>query len=198
MGNPYRILGVAETATDEQIKDVYRELCKKYHPDLKPDDVSKEEAERKMAEINAAYDEIMRLRRGGGGGGGAYSGSYSQFADIRSLINQRRIVQAEELLDGTPEGNRNAEWHFLKASVLYSKGWFNEAFMHFETAYRMDPQNSEYAATYQQMANRRNGNFGGYRTSSSADDCCSCDTCLTLLCMDSCCECCGGDFIPCC
>ena len=202
MENPYKVLGVAEQASDEQIKDVYRELCKKYHPDLRPDDISKEEAEKKMAEINAAYDQIIKMRRGGASSSynGGYNTNYSQFADIRRLINERRIAQAEELLDGVPAANRNAEWHFLKATVLYSRGWFNDAYNHFETAHRMDPGNSEYAATYQQMSARRNGSYnpGGYRTAggpmrSSCDD-----TCCNLLMCDCCCECMGGDLIPCC
>ncbi|MBE6788992.1 MAG: J domain-containing protein [Ruminococcaceae bacterium] len=196
MENPYRVLGVAETASDEQIKEVYRELSKKYHPDLRGDDVSKEEAEAKMAEINAAYDEIMRSRRAGASGS---SYGYSQFADIRRLINEKRIAQAEELLNGTPQNNRNAEWHFLKASVLYSRGWFNDAYNHFETAARMDPTNREYAAAFNSMQQRRNGNYnpGGYRTTQGGNGC-GCDVCSSLICADCCCECMGGDLIPCC
>ena len=199
MENPYRVLGVAETASDEQIKDVYRALSKKYHPDLNSEGISREEAERKMAEINAAYDEIMRSRRQGGSQGYSYNyNSSSQFATIRSLINQRRIAQAEELLDGVVQNERNAEWHFLKASVLYSKGWFNDAYNHFETAVRMDPQNREYAAAFNQMQQRRNGGYsaGGYHTSQGANECNTCNTCSNLICCDCCCECMGGDLIP--
>ena len=196
MENPYRVLGVAESATDEQIKDTYRELSKKYHPDLCSDDISKKDAEQKMAEINAAYDEIMRMRRQGGSAGG---GSYSSFADIRRLINQRRIAEAEELLDGVASGARNAEWHFLKGSVLYSRGWFNDAYNHFETAARMDPTNREYAAAFNNINQRRNGNYnpGGYRTAPGGAMCGG-DLCTQLICCDCCCECMGGDLIPCC
>ena len=204
MENPYRVLGIAENATDEQIKDVYRALSKKYHPDLCSDEISKKDAEQKMAEINAAYDEIMRQRRQGGSNYNSYGsyGSYSsasQFADIRRLINQRRIAEAEELLDGVVSTNRNAEWHFLKASVLYSRGWFNDAYTHFETAVRMDPTNSEYAAAFNQMQQRRSGSYnpGGYRTAPMGSMCGG-DLCTQLICCDCCCECMGGDLIPCC
>ena len=200
MENPYRVLGVAETATDEQIKDTYRALSKKYHPDLCGDDISKEEAEKRMAEINAAYDEIMRQRRQGSsaGGNGSYS-STSQFADIRRLINQRRIAEAEELLDGVASSARNAEWHFLKGSVLYSRGWFNDAYTHFDTAVRMDPTNREYAAAFNNINQRRNGSYnpGGYRTAPGGAMCGG-DLCTQLICCDCCCECMGGDLIPCC
>ncbi len=194
MENPYKVLGVAETASDEQIKDVYRQLCKKYHPDLRPDDVSREEAEEKMAEINAAYDQIIQQRRSGQS---SYSSSGAQFADIRRLINQRRLAEAEELLDGVPSTSRNAEWHFLKGSILYAKGWFNDAYTHFQTAYNLEPNNSEYAATYSQMNARRNGSYnpGGYRTSHSGGSCN--DMCCNLILCDCCCECMGGDLIRC-
>lgn len=198
MENPYKVLGVAENATDEQIKEVYRTLCKKYHPDLRPDDVSREEAEKKMAEINAAYDAIVSSRRNGTSAGSYSSGSSSQFADIRNLINQRRIAEAEELLDGVISSNRNAEWHFLKGSILYTKGWFNDAYTHIETACNQDPTNREYRAALDQMRMRRSGSYGGgYRTAGGGGmDACTC--CQNLICLDCLCECLGGDLISCC
>ncbi len=39
----YNILGVSEQAEEEQIKQAYRRLAKKYHPDLNPNDSEAEE-----------------------------------------------------------------------------------------------------------------------------------------------------------
>ncbi len=49
----YETLGVARNATEEELKKAYRELAKKYHPDLHPD--NRKEMEAKFKEINEAY-----------------------------------------------------------------------------------------------------------------------------------------------
>ena len=58
--NPYTVLGVSETATDEEIRAAYRTLAKKYHPDLNPNDP---EAARRMNDVNVAYDQIKSAEK---------------------------------------------------------------------------------------------------------------------------------------
>ncbi len=62
--SPYVILGVAENASDETIKEAWKNLARRYHPDrLRARGVPDEAArlsERRMAEINAAYDSLRR------------------------------------------------------------------------------------------------------------------------------------------
>ena len=55
MRDPYEVLGVDRNASDDEVKNAYRKLAKKYHPDLNPGD---ESAAEKMNEVNAAYDAI--------------------------------------------------------------------------------------------------------------------------------------------
>ncbi len=73
LDDPYKVLGVSPNATDDEIKQAYRNLAKKYHPDLNPGDKA---AEAKMREVNEAYTEALRIRKGGGSSAG-YSSGYS-------------------------------------------------------------------------------------------------------------------------
>src|SRR5215510_10722054 len=51
----YATLGVAKTATEKELKQAFRRLARKYHPDLNPGDKS---AESKFKEINEAYEVL--------------------------------------------------------------------------------------------------------------------------------------------
>ncbi|RGB69798.1 MULTISPECIES: J domain-containing protein [Oscillospiraceae] len=202
MTDPYKVLGVSPNATDEQIKEAYRELARKYHPDSYQNNPLADLASEKMKEVNEAYDSIMKMRRNSGS---ARSGGTSgAFSDVRRLINQNRLVEAEELLGGVPSANRDAEWYFLKGSVFYSRGWLDEAFNHFAQACRMNPNNPEYTAAYnnlmwQRQTGRPGTEQGPYRQPGNmAGGCSACDMCSGLICADCCCECMGGDLIRCC
>ncbi len=63
MSDPYQVLGISSTATDEEVKAAYRRLAKQYHPDRNNGSA---EAEKKMMQINDAYAEIMDIRKNGG------------------------------------------------------------------------------------------------------------------------------------
>lgn len=60
--DPYKVLGVEPSASEEEVTRAYRKLAKRYHPDLNPGDKT---AEQKMREINAAYEQIKSGKTGG-------------------------------------------------------------------------------------------------------------------------------------
>lgn len=221
MTNPYEVLGVTSSATDEEIKEAYRNLAKKYHPDQYSESPLNELADEKMKQINEAYDQITTERKAGaqggygntaggyGGNAGAYGGTYGsynnvgangEFNDVRRMINEGRIADAEQILNGVPGNRRTAEWYYLKGSILYRRGWLEEAKNHFANAVHLDPNNAEYNAAFRQVNNQSNGAYGGYNPNmnTGARGCNSCDCCTSLICADCCCECMGGDLIRCC
>lgn len=60
MKDYYKILGVSRNSSEEEIKKAYRELAKKYHPDLNKDDPK---AEEKFKEINEAFEFLTKNKR---------------------------------------------------------------------------------------------------------------------------------------
>ena len=92
---------------------------------------------------------------------------------------------------------RTAEWHFLMSLVYYRKGWLQDARTEINIACQMDTYNQEYRAFQQRMSGGAYSSpYAGMNTNSA--DCSGCDMCQTLICLDCCCECMGGDLIRCC
>ena len=96
----YETLGVARSASDEEIKKAYRKLAMKYHPDRNPDNA---EAEAKFKEVQQAYDILSDKQKrsaydqfghagvdpnmGAGGGFGGFGGGAQGF-DFGDIFSQ--------------------------------------------------------------------------------------------------------------
>ncbi len=62
--DPYRVLGIESTATDDEVKKAYRRMAMKYHPDRvagMSEEIQRNAAEQ-MKEINEAYESIKQRR----------------------------------------------------------------------------------------------------------------------------------------
>ena len=195
--NPYQVLGVSETATQDEIRAAYRALVKKYHPDKYRDETLKAEATKKMQEINAAYDELTK--NGGAGSGAAqdygrgYSGGYTgefaaEFAKVERLINSGALEEAMAILDAM--NTRNARWNYLYGIICMKLNRNAAAADYFERAYAAEPYNVEYRNAYSKThMNRYEYNNTYNKGGSDGLDCCDCCTVLSCTwCLSSMCD----------
>ena len=199
MRDPYEVLGVARTASDSEIKNAYRELVKKYHPDNYTDNPLADLASEKMKEINEAYDAVTKARAGASGGyqssqsgsyqsygsygGASYGGANGAYAQVRSYINANQLDAAESMLNTA--ANRDAEWYYLKGQIAYRRGWLDEARQNYQTACAMVPNNYEY----QNALRTVQGGYTPYRQTNYQNNGMdtACDICNALLCLNCLC-----------
>ena len=145
MNDPYQVLNVPSTASDEEIKKAYRELARKYHPDNYHDNPLADLAQEKMKEINEAYSTIQKMRQRSGNssysgnsysGGSGYGASAQQGATpyqrVRLAIQRNDLHTAEQMLASISD--RTAEWYFLRGAICMRRGWLDEAHRHFRQA----------------------------------------------------------------
>ena len=162
-----------------------------------------------MKDINAAYEQITKMRSGGRSGGNGYSsaGGYSgyqqyggQSASGSSVLQQVRIAiqtgnisRAEALLANYSD--HNAEWNFLRGAVCYRRGWMDEAKRYYQTACQMDPGNAEYRQALEFM---ERGTQTAYRPGGQpfGTEACGGNLCLPLCCLWTLCN--GGGYWFCC
>lgn len=176
MNNPYITLGVTHNATEEEVMAAYKRLALQYH--------SEGAISAKMAELNAAYDFIIkekRLRNNPSGYVQNFS-AVSEFADVRRLISANRFDDAEQILDGIQLTSRNAEWNYLKGYILYQRGWLDGATNYIAKAYQLDPYNLEIKSMFDTLNNQNNGAYGGYTPPEKNID--SCEFCGPVCCAD--------------
>lgn len=133
--NPYKVLGVSENASQEEIRKAYLTLVKKYHPDRYTDEAMKELANEKLKEVNQAYEMLVKKKddprsqsyQTSGNywqNRGSYTGEYrNEFAQVRSYLSQSNLSAAEALLRNIPL--HNGEWNYLSGVLYFRRGWYN-------------------------------------------------------------------------
>ncbi len=194
VSNPYKVLGVSPDASDEEIKKAYRDLTKKYHPDLNPGD---EHAAQMMNDINAAYDQIKSgnaaVQQENNPGSYQYAqyryddpfqngnpwrytwesagqntyrqqSERSEFTAARHYIRNGMYREALTALSSVPQQERDGRWYYLAA---VANMYMNNRIAAMEAAKRaveFEPDNMEYRRVLEAL--QSGGDFyNNYRVS---------------------------------
>ncbi len=222
--DPYKVLGVSPDASDEEIKKAYRDLTKKYHPDLNPGD---ERAAQKMHDINAAYDAIkngtaQQQSYGGGAGAQQAYGTYnwagfggfnpyawyqeqarqarpterSEYTAARNFIRNRMYNEALTALSGVPAVERDGRWYFLSGVAKMYQGNKIAAMEDARRAVELDPDCEEYQNLLRQLES--GGDFYTNYSSNYQGGLNMDRLCMTLCASQICCgPACGWRFMCC-
>lgn len=214
--DPYLILGLKDDATQQQVEDAYRALRKEYEEKCFAEGEEGARAARKLTELDQAYNDCLedlqdRVK---------ISDFGNVLKHVEALIKEGKLDDAQDALDKIEP--RDGEWHYMQAQIYYRRNWHTESKNQLEIAMNLDPSNVKYSRTYKRLtdmlagANINQGQGAGQQTQArsgyadtrggyqrpvndGADNVnACCNTCSTLICCDCCCECMGGDLIPCC
>jgi len=177
--DPYKVLGLEQSASADDVKKAYRQMAKTYHPDLHPDDPSITE---KMNEINEAYDMLTNpakyavkkaqeeaqnapgqteVARDYGAAAAAQSQAIPRPAvqsedspEIEQavhLLNSNKFKEALDVLTGVPSTGRDARWYYLSGLAHQMVGNYITATDQMYRASQLEPQNQTYMQLFLQF-----------------------------------------------
>lgn len=223
MTDPYQVLGISRTASEEEIKKAYRTLSRKYHPDSNINNPNKEAAEAKFKEIQQAYQQIMKERTQGYSDSNSYGQeSYGDpFGGFWGFGGYRRKQQTAQ--DSDPDvsrlnaamnyinngyyqealntlmsiTNRNARWYYL--SAVANLGLRNNvtALEHAKMAQQLEPGNPEYERLVYQLQSGGTW-YQNQRDPYNSGPFDGSSVCMKLCMMNLACNvCCGGRIFFC-
>lgn len=211
MADPYNVLGINRNASDDEVKRAYRDLSRKYHPDMNANNPLAELAEEKFKEVQSAYEQIIKEREQGPGqyqngygqGGWNQNNAYgddwqkdSKLVAAANYINSRHYYEALNVLDGMSD--RIGQWYYLAALAHSGLGNNIEALNNARTAAQMEPNNRAFADLVNRLQFGRNRyQSGGTGYGAGGSTCGTGNLCCDLWCADSLCECMGGDICSC-
>lgn len=160
--DPYLILGVSRSASDDEIKKAYRNLSRKYHPDANINNPDRDICEQKFKDVQQAYQMIMDERSKG-----SYGYDYNPFGNagqtkyenddsrymkaVMNYINSGSYKEALNLLNTIQ--NRTGTWYYYSAIANAGIGNNVTAKEHIDIACRMEPHNYNFTQMKSRIEN---------------------------------------------
>lgn len=202
MNDKYKLFGLTESCTDEELENAYKTRREIYAEDRFLEGEAGNLAAKKLTELDLAYNEIKAERNENRFSSENTTGA---FAEVERLIKEGKLHDAQQKLDDFNE--RNAEWHYLQAVVFYKKNWNNDSKKQLEIAMEMDPANTKYRNSYNKLEEKikaeSNKNFTSYTTGEpeyqheeapqmGGDYCCQwcCEMAACNIMLNCCCQSC--------
>jgi len=196
--DPYKVLGLSEGASKEEIKKAYRKKAKEFHPDLHPNDPAAAEM---MNKVNEAYERLMNPEKyvkqdqksqSGQGNWQEFNfddlfgfgrrnaeilkpermpGDSETIKQAVDCINIGQYVYANQVLNTVTSQYRDGRWNYLSSLANLGMGNTMAAITLIHRAVQMEPGNSVYQQALQAMTqNGRAYTAGGQEYETRAMD----------------------------
>lgn len=130
--DPYEVLDLEKTASQDEIRDKYSSLIDEY---TKTQD---ENTQEKINNLNLAYDALIN--------GNIY-------IEIRAMIENKNFIGAESKLNVVNDRS-SAEWNYLQGFISVQKGWFESGLSYLRKSVELDPSNIEYLNSLNTLQSR--------------------------------------------
>lgn len=150
--NPYTVLGIQQSATDEEVKKAYRAASRKYHPDSNPD--NPEVAEEKFKQIQQAYSDIVKMRKEG------YTGDPSQYGQRNPGSGYGDSYGGYSGFGGYGYGGRSGSYGGYGSGNSYQSG----------SSYSDSDAYGRYRDAYRSAYGSDPFGFGGYQHKATVDE----------------------------
>lgn len=141
--NAFQVLGLSPSATQEEVKQAYRNQVKKCHPDQFEDQAQQLQAQEKLVALNLAYEEALKLS--------AQRQTRCASLSAEEAVSIAGRMMAQGNLTGALGQMARAEsktdaWFFMQGQLMMKLKQFASAHQAFRAAVRLSPANNEYRA----------------------------------------------------
>ncbi len=192
--DPYSILGVSRDASNREVRAAYRQRKKQYRAPRFGQKDLRILARERQTQIDDAYRRIRRQRRGEEEPTPReWSASTGDLgAQVRQLLEEGLLNDADALLRGAAVSERNAEWYFLMGQIQAQRLCFLDALYLMNVAIRIEPNTAEYREARQaleQDLKARGISYKQDRREAFGECCCEC---VGEIGCECCCEVCDG------
>jgi len=199
MTNPYKILNLDPSSSEEAVRAQYALLKARYSEERFLSGTKGNEAADKLTELEIAFkiieDDFAYKKNAAQNGTTQYD-----FSFIAKLIENGKYNDAQIALDNI--NYHNAEWHYTQAMLFYRREWTSEAKAQLKMALQQEPNNQKYLTALERlqhvMGNPRTNpqNLGNQQHPqgvplSEADRICGpcAQCCACAMCAQCCCTC---------